>query len=173
MPNHGPITPYIQEGHQRVDNVTAEEEPRGPSGEEPPEEVNPEPNVLHDRVQEVMNSEQRVRLPSLRSYDRMKLRVEVGKLNEAINRIQTHNISELNYSLLHAAAYVTTERMGMLKERSGKRTEEPFWKRGITRNIKTWRKDISKIKEVQIGNTGLETERGKGSIENIGLRKGV
>ena len=147
MPNHGAITPDIQEQHQRVDNVTAEEEPRGPSAEEPQEEVNPELDVLCDRIQEVMNSEQRVRLPSVRSCDRTNLRVEVGKVNGAINRIQTHDISELN-SLLHAAACVTTERMGMLKERSGKRTKEPFWKRRIKKNIETWRKDHSKIEEV-------------------------
>ena len=46
----------------------------------------------------------------MKSCDRAKLRVEVGKVNEAVNRIQTHNITELN-SLLYAAAYVTIERM--------------------------------------------------------------
>ena len=62
------------------------------------------------------------------------MKAEVGKVNKAIKRIPTHNITELN-SLLHAAAYVTTERMGMLKERKGKRTKEPFWKRRIKRNL--------------------------------------
>lgn len=51
------------------------------------------------------------------------MKAEVGKVNKAIKRIRTHNITELN-SLLNAAAYVTTERMGMLKERKGKRTKE-------------------------------------------------
>ena len=146
-PNHGVITLEIQEEHQRVDNVTAEEEPSSPPAEEPQEEVNPELDVLCDRIQEVMNSEQRVRLPSLRSFNSTKFRVEVGKVDEAMKRIQTNDFNELN-SLLYAAAYVTTERMGMLKERSGKRTEESFWRRRIKRNIETWRKDLSKIEEV-------------------------
>ena len=42
--------------------------------------------------------------------------------------------------------------MGMLKERRGRRTDEPFWKRRVKRNIDTWRKDLSKIEEVRRGN---------------------
>ena len=78
-----------------------------------------------------MQLEQRIGLPSLKSCERTKLKAEVGKINEAVKRIQTHNITELN-SLMYAAAYVTTERMGMIKGRKRRRTEEPFWKR-------TWR----------------------------------
>ena len=103
---------------------------------------------------------QLVHLPSLKSYDRAKLRVELGKVNEAVKRIQTHNITELN-SLLYAAAYVTTERMAMLKERRGRRTDEPFRKRRVQRNIDTWRKDLSKIEEVRRGNMKLK-QRGIG-----------
>ena len=62
------------------------------------------------------------------------MKAEVGKVNKAIKRIRTNNINELN-SLLYAAAYLTTERMEMLKERKGKRTKEPFWKRRIKRNL--------------------------------------
>ena len=62
------------------------------------------------------------------------MKAEVGKVNKAIKRIRTHNITELN-SLLYAAAYVTAERMEMLKERKRKRTKEPFWKRRIKRNL--------------------------------------
>ena len=69
--------------------------------------------------------------------------------------IQTRNINELNF-LMYAAAYVTTERMGMIKGRKGRRTEEPFWKRRIKRNIETWRKDLCKIEEVRKGNMRLK-----------------
>ena len=62
------------------------------------------------------------------------MKAEVGKVNKAIMRIRTHIITELN-SLLYAAAYVTTERMEMLKERKGKRTTQPFRKRRIKRNL--------------------------------------
>ena len=50
----------------------------------------------------------------------MKLKAEVGKINEAVKRIQKPNITELN-SLMYAAAYVTTERIGM---RNGGKGEE-------------------------------------------------
>ena len=61
------ITSDIQEEHQSVDNMTAEEELRGSSAEEPQEEVSPDLDVVRDRIQEVMQSDQRVGLPSLRS----------------------------------------------------------------------------------------------------------
>jgi len=74
---------------------------------------------------ESIQLEQRIGLPSLKSCYRTKLRVEVGKVNEAVKRIQTHNIAVPN-SLMYAAAYVTTERMGMINGRKGRRPEEPF-----------------------------------------------
>ena len=98
--------------------------------------------------------EERTGLPSLKSCNRVKLRTEFEAINEAIKGIETHNITELN-SLMYAAAYVTTERMGMLKKRKERRTEEPFWKRRIKQSIKTWRQDLSKIEEIRRGNMRL------------------
>ena len=51
-------------------------------------------------------------------------------MNETVKRIQTHNITELN-SLMYAAAYVTTERVGMIKGRKGRRTESHSGKEGL------------------------------------------
>ena len=91
----------------------------------------------------------------MRSCDRAKLRAEVGKVGKAAKRTETQNITELN-SLIYTAAYVTTERMEMLKKRRERRTEEPFWKRRIKQIIETWRKDLSKIEEIQRGSTRLK-----------------
>ncbi|XP_037801964.1 uncharacterized protein LOC119596706 [Penaeus monodon] len=102
-----------------------------------------------------MPLEERTGLPSLRLCDRAKLRTEVGNVNEATKRIETHNITELN-SLMYAVAYVTTERMGILKKRKERRTEEPFWKRRIKQSIETWRKDLSKIEAIRRGNMRLK-----------------
>ena len=74
-----------------------------------------------------MQLEQRVGLPSLKSCDRAKLRVELGKVNEAVKRIQTHNITEMN-SLLYAAAYVTTEENLQDYERRIKEEKVKSWK---------------------------------------------
>ena len=73
----------------------------------------------------MMLLDQKVGLISLKSCDRAKLRAEVRNVNEAAKRIETHNITELNF-LLNATAYVTTERVEMLKNRKQGRTEEPF-----------------------------------------------
>ena len=128
-----------------MDNTSAEEDLiSGSPSEEPQEEVNPELDVLCDRIQEVMH------------LDESKITItEVMGQNKVESRIQTHNITELN-SLLCAASYVTTDRMGMLKERRRKRTEEQFWKRRIKRNIEMWRKDLSRIEEVRKGNMTLK-----------------
>ena len=44
----------------------------------------------------------------------------------------------------------------MLKERRGKTIKEPIRKRRIKRNIETWKKDLSKIKDVGRGNMTLK-----------------
>ena len=62
---------------------------------------------------------------------------------------------------MYAAADVTTERMGMIKGRKGRRTEEPLWKKRIKGNIETWRKDLSTIEEVRRGNMRLKQREGK------------
>ena len=76
---------------------------------------------------------------------------KVGKVNRAVKRTQTHNITELN-SLLYSMHLHISQQMGKLKARRGKRTKERFWKRRIKRNIETWRKDLSKTEEVRRGN---------------------
>ena len=135
-------------------NVPAQEDPIVPSDLEPQEGTSPEIIALRERILEVMLREERTGLPSLKSCNRVKLRTEVAAINEAIKGIETHNIMELN-SLMYAAAYVTTERMGMLKKKKERRTEEPFWKRRIKQSIKTWRQDLSKIEEIRRGNMRL------------------
>ena len=72
--------------------MPAEEEPRVFTADETQDDIN-----------QVMQLEWRVGLPSLRSCDRAKLRVELGNINETVKRIKTHNITDLN-SLLYAAS---------------------------------------------------------------------
>ena len=66
----------------------------------------------------------------MKACDRAKMRAEVGKINKAVKRIQTHNVTQLN-SLLYAASYDTTKKMGMLKERGVSGSEEPFCNRNL------------------------------------------
>ena len=142
-------TSHTQEENQR------EEEPRVFTAEELQEESSQELEALCDRILELIQLEPRIGLPSLKSCKRTTLKAEVGKINEAVKRIQTQNITELN-SLMYVAANVTTERMVMISGRKWRRTEEPFWKRRIKGNIETWRKDLIKIEEVRRGNMRLK-----------------
>ena len=71
--HHAAITPDIQEEHQSVYSMTADEEPSGSPAEELHEKVNPELDVLRGRIQEVMQSDKRVGFPSLRSCDRAEV----------------------------------------------------------------------------------------------------
>ena len=61
-------------------------------------------------------------------------------MNEVVKDNQKNNITEWNY-LLHAAAYVVTERLRMIMERNPSKTR-------IDRSIEIWSKDLSKIKEI-------------------------
>ena len=105
-------TSDTQEEHQR------EEELRVFTTEELQEEISSELEALYDRILEIIQLEQRIGLPSLKSCERTNLKAEVGKINQAVKRTQTHNITELNY-LMYAASYVTTGRMGMINGRKG------------------------------------------------------
>ena len=104
-------TPDTQEEHRGEESISVEEEPRvSPDEKQQQEDTSLELDAICDRILEIIKQKERVGLPSLKSCDRTKLKAEVGKVNEAVKRIQTRNITELN-SLMYAAAYVTTERI--------------------------------------------------------------
>ena len=65
--------------------------------------------ALCGRIVQIMKLEKRIGLPSPKSSERTKLKAEVGKINEAVKRIQTHNITELS-SLMCAAAYMLLQK---------------------------------------------------------------
>ena len=90
-PDHA-AAPDNQEEFQSEDSMPAEEEPRVFTADETHEDINPELDAFCKRILQVMQLEWRVGLPSLRSCDRAKLRVEQGKVNEAVKRIQIYNI---------------------------------------------------------------------------------
>ena len=112
-PDHA-TTSDTQEEHQR------EEEPRVFTAEELQEEISPELEVLCDRILEIIQLEQRIGLPSLKSWQRTKLKAEVGKINEAVKRIQTHNITELNSLMYAAECYYRTNGNDKREERENK-----------------------------------------------------
>ena len=90
------VTADTQEEHRDQDDIPAEDDRIVSTELESLGEISPEVIALRDRILEVMLLEEKAGLPSLKSCDRGKLRVEVGNGNEAAKRIETHNIAELN-----------------------------------------------------------------------------
>ncbi|CAI9734086.1 Hypothetical predicted protein [Octopus vulgaris] len=86
---------------------------------ESPEENSPELATFRDRILELKLLEERKRLSSLKSCERVKIKSEIGKANEVVMRISVMDTTELN-SLMYATAYVITEKMGMFRERKKK-----------------------------------------------------
>ena len=110
-PDHA-TTSDTQEEHQR------EEEPRVFTSDELQEEISPELEALCDRILGIIQLEQRIGLPSLKSCERTKLNAEAGKINEGVKRIQTHNITELNsFNVCSCICYYRKNGNGKREER--------------------------------------------------------
>ena len=63
------------------------------------------------------------------------------------------NSTSENNKLLASAALLVAEMLGVkTRPRSGKCANEPYWKKRIANNVKTWRKQLSKFEEICKGN---------------------
>ena len=89
---------------------------------------------IYRRIVEVVNSQERKGLPSLRNANRKKLKEEVKKVNGALEKIVVEDITATNM-LIYAGAVVVTERLGL---KTGKRSQkrEPLWKRRLESQIR-------------------------------------
>ena len=87
--------------------------------------------------------------PNLRHVERKKLNEEAKKVNEALQYIQTGNITHTN-KLLKAAGCLVAMRLG-IKKKKEMVTKEPWWKRRIKRKIETLRKDLSRLERLASG----------------------
>ena len=138
-----------------------EAEPRQDLREEPPD-LDIEEGAILNRLKEIMISQDRHKLTSLKACDKVKVRAEARKVNAVIGNITVNNITQCN-DLLYAAAYVVTEKLGKNKNSNPRKNkEEPAWKRRIQGNINQWRADISRIEQIQGGKmkaSGKEFER--------------
>lgn len=70
---------------------------------------------LHRSILEVIHQEEKEGLPYLKSCDRSKLRAKAAIVNETVKDTLTNDITEMK-SMLYAAVYVVSQRMGMIKE---------------------------------------------------------
>ena len=118
--------------------------------------VDNEEKMIVKRLKEIMLSDKKESIPSLKKVNFKKLKEEIDLVNGVIENITTENITEVNH-LMYAGANVVAERLGKMRKHSKKgEQKEPWWKRRIEKNIKQWRHDISRIEERRKGNCRLE-----------------
>lgn len=78
---------------------------------------------LHRSSLEVIHQEEKEGLPYLKSCDGSKLRAKAAIVNETVKDTPTNDITEMK-SMLYAAVYVVSQRMGMIKETRMRKNEE-------------------------------------------------
>ena len=86
---------------------------------------------------------------NLRGIDRVRSKEKTKLVDEAIDFVQTSNITEDN-KLVKCSALVITHLLG-IKEIKNKKKEEPFWKRRTESNINALCKDVSHIERWETG----------------------
>ena len=116
--------------------------------------VNVEQKAVVTRLREVISMKKFIQVPSLKSRNRSEVMAQVKLVNGVIGNLVDRDmlIGDVN-RLLYASSVVVAERLGLLKERKGKREEknDPWWKRRIQGSISQWRKDLSKVEELRRG----------------------
>ena len=104
------------------------------------------------RLREIFETKVHDDIPSVKNVDWKKTKREVELVNNVIANVETNSESEDN-KLLASAAFLVSEMVGVkTKQKNEKSRKEPYWKRQMEHNVKTWRKHLSKLEEVRKGN---------------------
>ena len=140
----------------RTENVTADVQTEQ-QRENIIEGLSDEEKDIYRRNVEVVNSQERKGLPSLRNANRKKLKEEVKKVNGVLEKVDVEDITATNI-LIYAGAVVVTERLGL---KTGKRSQkrEPLLKRRLESQIKDMRADLSRVDSLLRGKTVKEHHR--------------
>ena len=105
-------------------------------------------------MREVFTSEEVVQVPSLRSRNRDEVNRELAGVEGLMPNLlrKGMTVTEIN-RLIYAGSFVVAERLGLGKERTGKRLDrkEPWWKRRLEGSSNQWRADLSRVEEVRKG----------------------
>ena len=107
--------------------------------------VNEEQRAVLKRLREVYAGSEIKHIPALKNKERKLVNTKLALVNGLMHNVETKDDSTEIQRLLYAGAYVTVERLGMMKDRKGgkrKVDKDPWWKRRIKGNIKKWRKDL-------------------------------
>ena len=98
--------------------------------------------VITKQLKELLKTPTNDPMPSLRSADAFRLKLETEEVNKAMSSITLNDIPDFQ-NLIKAGATIVSERMGARK--SVKPQQEPFCKRRIESDIARLRKDLSRL----------------------------
>ena len=94
------------------------------------EQLTDEENDIFNRILKVVNGGVRKRLPALQKVNKKKLKREVKRVNQVLEKMDTEEITNTN-DLIYAGAFVVTEELG-LRGRKGSHPKEP---NGLRRDL--------------------------------------
>ena len=129
------------------------------------EEFSDEELAFAERLFEMLQQPERVKLPALRGVNKSSVKIEVEKMNNLLGRIRRENINVTN-DLLYAASVVATEKLGVKITRK-KSQGEPMWKRRLQEQVKHLRKDLSRVEELRKWRTIMTRFQEQLQRENI------
>ena len=84
---------------------------------------------------------------SLRFYDRKRLKTTTAKVDRLIPYLAPQNLLHCN-RILKASACVVMRLLGVVKKKP-KKKQDPWWKKRLNGQIKTLRKDLSKLESLK------------------------
>ena len=98
---------------------------------------------LSERLKNILTSNQRERLPSLRGVEKGRLQAAVRKVDMLLGKMKTNNITDTN-NLIYAGAVLVRELLGLKKPNRNAR-REPWWKRRLEGRVKEMNKDLCRV----------------------------
>ena len=104
-----------------------------------------------EKIHQWMTPDQRIKLPSLKAYNHIKLKEKTIEVNRLLSHIPTNNITETN-NLAYAGARLVTEKMGVklsTQQQRNQPNQQPPWKRRLQKQLTEMRGDLSKLKEIK------------------------
>ena len=122
-------------------------------------ELTEEQLVLIQKL-EIIRSNERKRLPSLRGIDRKRLLNTVEKVDEVLGRIRVSDITDVN-ELIYCGAALVTDIVGAKSGGNEHKTKNPPWRRRLENQLKGLNLDLSriiKIKENKYVKRGHESQ---------------
>ena len=106
-----------------------------------------------EQLKEVAGSDCWDQVPSLKTIDRRKVKVEMALVDGVMHNLVSDGMSLTRVNrLYYTGGAVVALRLGLkLGGRRKKEPKKPWWQRRVEGNIKEWRQDLARIQEIDKG----------------------